>query len=651
MNQNFSLRRFLTCLVVICCGLTSALGLLAAPELAAQEGKGGRSFFSSLSGGASKDFLPVDEAFVFSSSSDAGVLQLRWKIADGYYLYKDRLKVRFEQPGVVQEEARYSQIAEVQDDPYFGRVEVFRGDLLVEIPIISTGGATELTAKVSYQGCADAGLCYPPQHRDTLYYPGGNPDGSASETTNAADTGGTTSGSATDSGGSNTESAGPADSSFAPGAAQSLAGRIQSASLWQSLGLFLLAGIGLAFTPCVFPMIPILSSIIAGQRQATAGGSFKLSLAYVLGMAFLYGLLGMLMGSLGAGFNLQAYLQNPWALGIFSALFVLLALSMFGLYELQLPAFLRDRLNNAQQKQRGGTLAGVFAMGSLSALVVSPCVSAPLAGALLYIAATGDAPLGAMLLFTMALGMGLPLLAIGTGAGRLLPRAGAWMVAVKAVFGVLLLAVAIWLLERFMAGPVTLTLWALLAGVSAVCLGAFEPAPQMPGRLRKGLGLMLFAYGIVLLVGASAGAHDPLRPLAPLSAGRDGPGQAPLAFTRVRNLPQLAQQVELAAQRGQPVLVDFYADWCISCKIMDRDVFPDPEVRQLLSGYHLVKADVTANDPGNQALLAEFGLFGPPGTLFYSHQGREIQEARIYGEISKQDFIRHLRRLESLVRP
>lgn len=604
--------------VLLCLLTVSTFGLPATSYAS-----GGLSFQNGgLFSSSSNRFLPVDEAFQFSSSTERGVLKLHWKITEGYYLYKHRIQVSTAESGTTLGESRFSLPGTPKDDPYFGQVEVFYEDVTLEVPI-NSGGTQEVNVQVSYQGCAEAGLCYPPQTKSALYIADAvSPSTPADQPSSTSIQGKT-----------------PVDTS----SAQSLAGYIGEAALWQTLGLFFLLGLGLAFTPCVFPMIPILSSIIAGQKQASTGGSFRLSLAYVLGVAALYAVLGFAVGYFGAGMNLQAYLQNPWILSFFAGLFVLLALSMFGFYEIQLPAFLRDRLANVQQKQSGGTLTGVFTMGVVSALVVSPCVSAPLAGALVYIAATGDAGLGALILFVMALGMGVPLLLIGTGAGRLLPRAGAWMVAIKAVFGVLLLAVAIWLLERFLAGPLTLTLWALLAGVSAVYLGAFEAALQPWQRLWKGCGLMLFIYAILLLVGAASGGSNPLQPLESLSLSAGTPNTAiELQFTKVSSLEQLAAQVRQAQQSGRAVMVDVYADWCISCKVMERDTFPHPDVSKHLENMHLVKMDVTANDAGHQAFLTHFGLFGPPAILFYDQSGQELADWRIYGEISTRDFIRHL---------
>lgn len=610
--------------VLLCLLTASGLGLSATAQAS-----GGLSFQSSGLFSSSNRFLPVDEAFQFSSSSEPGVLKLHWKVTDGHYLYEHRIQVTTTQPDVELGEFRFSRTSTPMEDPYFGAVQVFYEDVTLEVPVLTTGGAQEVEFQVTYQGCAEAGLCYPPETKPALYLADAARGSLAGESATAS-----------------ASSPPSRDTSVNVTSAQSLASHISQSALWQTLGLFFFLGLGLAFTPCVFPMIPILSSIIAGQKQASTGSSFRLSLAYVLGVATLYALLGLAVGYFGAGVNLQAYLQEPWLLAVFAALFVALALSMFGFYEIQLPSFLRDRLASMQQKQSGGTLGGVFAMGFVSALVVSPCVSAPLAGVLVYIASTGDAALGALILFVLSLGMGVPLLLIGTGAGRFLPRAGAWMVAIKAVFGVLLLAVAIWLLERFLAGPVTLVLWAALAGISGVYLGAFEPAPRLWQRLWKGTGLLLFVYAVLLLIGAVTGGANPMQPLDRLSFNASGQNSArELEFTTVYNLEQLEQQVRLAKQSGRAVMVDVYADWCISCKIMERDTFPHPDARKHLQEMHLVKVDVTANNAEHQAFLSYFGLFGPPGILFYDRTGQELTDWRIYGEISTRDFIRHLESL------
>jgi thiol:disulfide interchange protein DsbD len=410
-----------------------------------------------------------------------------------------------------------------------------------------------------------------------------------------------------------------------------------------ALALFLLAGIGLAFTPCVLPMVPILSSIIAGEPDVTRRRAALLSAVYVLAMALTYALLGTLVGFFGGALNLHGWLQSPPVLVVFALLFVLLSLSMFGYYELQLPASLRERLE--RRSGSGGRLTGVAVMGVFSSLLVSPCVSAPLAGALVYISSTGDAVLGGGALFALALGMGVPLMVVGVGGGALLPRAGAWMNAVKAGFGVLLLGVAVWLLERVLPGPVTLVLWAALAIGSGVALGALDFAPRSGiARVWKAAGAMLLVWGVLLLVGAASGAVDPLRPLGTLAAaGDDASGEGMPRFTAVDDLAEVRSGIRQATAAEQPVLLDLYADWCISCKIMERNVFPQPAVRELMGRFELLRADVTANAPRHRELLAHYDLFGPPSLLFFTPEGDELRPFRLQGEIGADDFAQHLR--------
>jgi thiol:disulfide interchange protein DsbD len=424
-----------------------------------------------------------------------------------------------------------------------------------------------------------------------------------------------------------------------------LAALLGGDDLLLALGIFLLAGIGLAFTPCVLPMVPILSSIIAGQGEVTRMRAVVLSGTYVLAMAATYAILGTFVGFFGGALNIHGWLQSPPVLVAFAGLFAVLSLAMFGFYELQLPAFLRARLEG---RGGGGHLGGVAAMGVFSSLLVSPCVSAPLAGALVYISSTGDALLGGGALFALALGMGVPLMVVGVGGGALLPRAGAWMNAVKAVFGVLLLGVSVWLLERVVPPAVTLLLWAALAVGSGVALGAldFERRAGL-GNLWKASGAMLFVYGVLLIVGAASGASDPLRPLAPLAAAGGGAIRGPeaVAFRPVDTLADVEASLASAEASGRPVLLDLYADWCISCKVMERSVFPAPEVQRLLGEFDLLRADVTANDAEHRALLAHFELFGPPSLLFFDPDGGELRAFRLQGEIGTEAFARHLRQV------
>ncbi|PXX91098.1 thiol:disulfide interchange protein [Marinobacter vulgaris] len=596
------------------------------------------SVFSALATGAgnslfgnSNDFLPVDEALPFSFTTDNDAVLLSWDIAPDHYLYQGRISVSTNTEGVELGEPEFSYTGTDTEDEFFGKVTVFYEPLEARVPVSLPEGVHEAELEVTYQGCANAGLCYPPQTRDVLYYAsnGDNP-GSAS---------------AGSSGGGNAQQ-GAADTSTATG----LAGFLANQSTLVIAGLFLLLGLGLTFTPCVLPMVPIISSLVSSRNTSTTGHALLLSGSYVLGMALTYAAAGVITGLLGASFNLQAHLQSPWVLGVFAALFVLFAMSMFNLFEIQLPRFIREPLNDASHKLTGTRVVSIFGIGALSALIVSPCVSAPLAGSLLYISTTQDAVIGGVALFALGLGMGIPLMLVAVGGRKLLPSTGPWMNVVKAFYGVMLLGVAIWLVERMVPGWVALTLWGLLVAITGVQLGAFDAARAGWERTRKGLGLVMFAYGIALLAGAVSGANDPLRPLAAFTAsnqtaaGAYSPGSmaAHAAFTRLESPAEIRSELLQASHSGTPVMLDFYADWCISCKVMERNVFSDSAVIQSLAPYKLLQLDMTDNTPEQQALLDELGLFGPPAILFYNGSGAEMETARVLGEMDRDQFLGHL---------
>lgn len=559
---------------------------------------------------------------------------------DGYYLYRHQFAFVSQDPQVVSLGAPEIPAGKPKVDDWFGDVEVYYHEADAIVPVtVRTAGPVDLA--VTYQGCADAGLCYPPETKSFTYSNGtlmpvldaqaspGQPLAGVQNGTQAPPDGGAAGG----AGGPNTEE-------------QLLAGVLASDSLLYALALFFVAGIGLAFTPCVLPMVPILSSIIVGEGEdISQRRAFTLSLAYVLGMAATYALVGTLVGLFGAELNLQAALQSTPVLVFFALVFVALSLAMFGFYELQLPQSWQDRLNALGQRQQGGKHASVVVMGALSSLVVSPCVSAPLAGALIYISTTNDAVLGGTALLALGLGMGVPLLAVGASGGQWLPRAGAWMNNVKAVFGVLLLAVAVWLLERVVPAAMTLALWAALLMGSGVYLGVLDFSPRNGfAQLGKAAGAMGFLWGVLLLVGAASGAQDPLRPLAPLvstgSAGGDlASRHAEPQWQPVKGLTQVQRLID---NSDRLVILDLYADWCISCKTMERNVFPAPEVARRLSQFTLLRADVTANDAVDRALLDHYGLFGPPSLVFFGDDGGEIADFRIQGEIGAASFADHL---------
>lgn len=582
---------------------------------------------------AEEDYLAVEQAFKPVVKTRDGYVTMSFTIADGYYLYKKRLTViSANQTPVAMGNASFNHQPILKNDPNFGQVEVFHQALTVDIPVYASQEANigqVWPVKAIYQGCSEQGLCYPPQTMnvqvkllavgpitpvDSLETPANNNRSSKTNQNNA----------------------------------NSLADFLQGSSFALIMGTFLLLGIGLSFTPCVLPMVPILSGIIAGQGQSlSAKRGFLLSLSYVVGMATTYALAGMAVGYFGASANLSLWMQHPAVLSVFALIFVLLALAMFGFYELRLPAFIQDRLSDLNQKQQGGTYFGVLLMGALSALVVSPCVSAPLAGALLYISSTGDMWLGGVALLALGLGMGTPLLLIGLGGGSLLPKAGSWMVAVKSVLGVLLLMVAIWLLSRFLAGAVTLVLWGLLLIVCGILMGALDNTQAGWPRFWKGLGVGLLVWGVLLLVGAANGQSNPLRPLQ-LSAtiNEASTGKSELTFRKVNNAQELDVALAEAKQQGKVALLDFYADWCVACIEMAHDTFSSPVVAEALKPVVLLQADITSNDANAQALLKRFGLFGPPSVLFFNHQGQEVRALRVMGSMNAEQFMAHIKLLQ-----
>lgn len=549
------------------------------------------------------DFLPVHEAFR-PGLLDANDQEIRviFDIAPGYYLYRHRL--HFSLQGEPEQPLTPSlPEGKHKTDEYFGDVEVYYNQLEVVLDISALPtGASQLT--VGFQGCADAGLCYPPEVV-TLELPN---SGAAAGTPTPTD---------------------------AVGFNQLLGA--QSGGL--ALLLFFVAGLGLTFTPCVLPMLPILSSLVLGRSTIGRGRALALALAYVLGMALTLAVVGALIGSFGAALNIQARLQSPWVLGAFAAFFTLFALAMFGHFDLSLPRFLREPLERLNQRTEGGSLAGAAGMGVLSTLVVSPCISAPLAGALVYISTTGDALGGGFKLFALGLGMGVPLLLVALFGSTLLPRSGPWLNTVKHLFGFGLLAVAIWLLERLLPGPLTLALWAALAAGLAVRIGLFSA--NHDNYLRRTLALLIALYASAALFGALAGGEDPLRPLQPFSA-KTSSNDATDWFVTLEDPAALDQALRSAAQQQKPAIIDVYADWCISCKVMEREILSKPDVRDALSGYARIKLDLTNNTAAQRAWLTRHQLFGPPAYLFFNSNGEELKQLRIQGEVDKVHFMRVL---------
>jgi thioredoxin:protein disulfide reductase len=587
------------------------------------------------------ELLDPDQAYIPSADVVDGThLHLNWQIADGTYLYQDKIKLslaqaqhvaigkyRLPKPEIKQDAIR--------PDGSIGDVAVYHHGIDFDVPLVRSGTEpVTIDLEAKYQGCAELGVCYPPITKHFSLSLPGITQAQANESPTPATTTGAPAGSV------DGEPLSELDQ---------IANTLQGGSTLVIIGAFFLLGLGLAFTPCIFPMIPILSGIIAGQGdKITTRKAFTLSLVYVLAMALTYTIAGVLAGLFGG--NLQAYFQNPWILSAFALVFVLLALSMFGFYDLQLPSSLQSKLTEVSNKQSGGSIAGVAVMGLLSALIVGPCVAPPLAGALIYIGQTGDALLGGTALFALSLGMGAPLIAIGTSAGKFLPRAGSWMDAVKAVFGVTLLGVAILMLERIIPADLALLLWGILFIVSAIYMGALRHLEIEAGgwqKLWKGLGVVFLVYGALMLIGAAAGSKDTLQPLRGItfadSAG--GATHEGLVFNRIKSIEDLQREIAAASAKGQPVMLDFYADWCVSCKEMEKYTFSHPGVVQTLSGTRLLQADVTANDAIDQALLQQhFGLPGPPAIIFYGADGQERKNYRVVGFVPADAFIAHVRR-------
>jgi thiol:disulfide interchange protein DsbD len=562
-----------------------------------------------------EDLLEPDQAFRFSARAVApDAIEVRYEIAPGYYLYRDRFKFAVE-PAGVELGAPELPPGKLKKDQFFGDVQTYRGEVKLRLPVHKAGDVGAATLKVTSQGCADAGVCYVPHEQKTLV-------SFTTSTPSAAEV----------------RSDGAGVFAGLASADDTLVARLFQGQVVALVATFFGFGLLLAFTPCVLPMIPIVSGIIAGQgNKITRAHGFALALAYVLGMSITYAIAGVLAGLSGA--MLSSALQNAWVLGAFAALFVLLAGSMLGFYELQLPATAQTRFAQIAGRIPGGHALGVFVMGALSALIVGPCVAAPLAGALLYISQSRDVVLGGSALFAMALGMGVPLLVVGASAGALLPRTGPWMETVKRFFGVVLLGVAIYIVSPLVPPAAEMLAWALLLTITGISLRAIDalPAKARPfDRVAKALGVLALVAGVAFLVGALSGGRDVLNPLAGLRLGGQSTAAPETQFTRVASRAELDRAI--AAAQGRPVMLDFYADWCVSCKEMERYTFSDTRVRERLAGFTKVQADVTANAPEHQALLQRFRLFGPPGIIFFDRSGRELSELRVIGFQSSERF-------------
>ena len=598
-----------------------ALLLLLCFAAPASNAEGFLDNISSLGGTKIPTFLPVDEAFgVQVVVRNANIIQANFRVTPTYYLYRDKISFTAKDSGVKIAAVNLPR-GEMKIDPNFGDTEVFHQSFQAIITLQrGAAAAQDIVLNAVYQGCSEQGLCYPPVTKALRI---SLPDAKTGQPAPLA------------------VSEAPLPSLTTPSEGSQIAKLFKGGDFWLIISFFFGAGLLLSFTPCVFPMIPILSGIIVGRgHKITHRHAFFLSLAYVLGMAITYAAVGVVAGY--SGHLISNALQTPWVLGSFAAVFVLLSLSMFGFYELQIPTALQSKLSDASNKLHGGHLGGVFVMGALSAIIMGPCVAAPLAGALLYIGQTHDAMLGGIALFVLALGMGTPLLLIGTSAGVWLPKAGAWMEAVKRFFGVMLLALAIWIIQPLLPLSVQMLLWSALLIFSAIYLHALDALPHNADgwhKLLKGVGLLALLLGVAYLIGALSGAHDILRPLGNIN--RTGTQLATtLQFSRVKNIAELDQRI--AQARGQTVMLDFYADWCVSCKEMERFTFSDSKVQAKLKNTLLLQADVTANNDDDKALLQRFQLFGPPATLFFDAQGHEQSDQRVTGYQYPAQFLQSL---------
>ncbi|HEU0196081.1 MAG TPA: protein-disulfide reductase DsbD [Nevskiaceae bacterium] len=563
--------------------------------------------------GAYGRFLPPDQAFQLHASSTTHAIVLDWRIAQGYYLYRDKFHITATH-GVVGT-PRFPP-GEVENDPNFGRVEIYRHEVRVAVPYSPSPAVRHLGLTVSYQGCAAGGICYPPitKHLDIAL---------PSATAASAVLGGIQG-----SGGSGRATPPPSPQGH-------LASLVEHADPFWFFAVFFGLGVLLAFTPCVLPMVPILAGILGKSRGGGAWRGFLLSLAYVLAMAAVYTGAGIAAGFVGTG--LQAYFQAPWIIALFAAVFVALALSLFGLYEFRLPTTFINRISALSGRADGSSLYGAAAMGALAALIVSPCVAAPIAGALIAIGQTGNPVRGGIALAALSLGMGAPLIVYGTLAGRLLPRAGAWMLWVERGLGIVMVAYAVWLLGRILPASITLSLWGVTGFVAAIVLGVFQrPLWTKNGLVRRGAGVLAATAGLALMIGGATGGRSPLAPFAGLNPQSE---RLALAYIPVGSITALQAQLMDARAIGRPVLVDFRAAWCTSCLEMEHTTLRQPAVRHALSSLAVLRVDVTDNTTADRQLLKRFGLYGPPAYIFFSRCGELLSDQELVGYTPAQRFL------------
>jgi thiol:disulfide interchange protein DsbD len=574
------------------------------------------------SGGLGKsEFVPVDEAFKpVLIPIDGNTVEISFEVLDDYYLYKDKISVT-----ALSENVQLGNLdlpkGKVKYDEFFGESEVYLEDVFARLPLArATPEEMELELEVNFQGCAEGGLCYPPTTRVVTT--------SLPKATTVTDL------------------ASMPDRSAPVSEQGKLAQVITGSSIWVTIGVFFVAGLGLAFTPCVLPMVPILSGIIAGEGDnVSPSRGFFLAFTYVMGMALIYTAAGV--GAAAAGLQLQATFNQPWVLILFSSLFVALAFGMFGAFDLQMPSAIQSRLATVSGNQKSGTAIGAFVMGALSALVVTACVAPALIAALTVMAQTGDMLRGGTALFAMSLGMGAPLLAVGAAQGQLLPKAGAWMVAVKAAFGFMFLGLAVWMLSRILPGSVTLALWAVLIFMIGVFMGGLTTLTTdstITQKLGKGFGLLAIIYGLLLFLGSLTGGSNPLKPLATVSFGSGVmvAEEKHLEFQRIKTVADLDREIAAAAASGKTAMLDFYADWCVSCIEMEEYTFTDAGVQAALANSVVLQADVTANDAEDQELLNRFGVFGPPTIIFFGKDGQQRHGYEVVGFMKAEDFANHI---------
>ena len=598
---------------------------------------------SKLFGGQS-NFLDVDEAFKLNTEIVDQEIIVRFDIADEYYLYRSRFF--FAAEGATLSKA-YIPDGKKKVDEYLGDVEVYHHNLEISIPFVAN--KADIILSVEFQGCAEAGLCYPPEEKKIYLTVADFDAGSKTPSESTEAPLGSVKLESSDNDKS-AQKAANANEKFVP-KQEELSNFLADKSLLEIVAYMILLGIGLAFTPCVLPMVPILSSIIVGQgKEITTRRSFLLSLTYTQAMAIPFAGIGLVVGGassfFGADINSNT-LQAPWFVIPAAVIFLLLSLSMFGFYELQLPAGIRNRLAKLSNEQEGGTLVGAGVMGVLSALVVSPCVTVPVAGVLLYIAQTGDATIGGVALYSLAVGMGIPLLLVGVGGGKLLPKAGAWMNAVKAAFGVGMIAMALYITKHIIPETLNMILWAVLLIVSATYMGALSNAQTNIAKLWKGLGLVIFAYGLLLLIGAAMGNGQILKPLKGLNVSASNSSEAHQTgsathFKRVKTIADVERQVAEANAAGKTVMFDFFAESCTACYEFEELVFPDPGVVAALSNSVLIQADVTANDAEDKALMKHFEVRGLPSILFFDKNGFEDKRLRAIGLEDAEVFVQRI---------